>query len=147
MREALMTLDTPNGLGTAFLRSGRTVRDAKEAICARFGGCTSLVTDGCWVEMKPNRPNETRFVNDASITFRVGIDATFSEEWDAFKQLAIHLADGQESVYVVDAWGAAHILQVEPVLPPRNLYADVDYTPLPARKPRDDTDELVRKAT
>lgn len=102
MVEAKLILDLIEG---AKLRNGMLVLKAAERVCQFFGGCSFVIGAGCWYH------NE-RFVFDPGVTFTVGLDPSV---WLEFEWLAMQLAQGQETVYLVSPQGRVTIPRVVPL--------------------------------
>lgn len=95
MREVKMILDI---LPDWKLRSGHDMHTATHAVCELFGGCSYYIGGGCWFP-----PGEAReLVHDQNITW---ICTIHEGQWDSFKALALRLANGQETVWLVDPIG------------------------------------------
>lgn len=99
MKEAKLILDVVDG----FLRSGKTLNEAGQLLCRVFGGWTAQPSSGCW-------HHNGELVIDDSITISVAINEI--ADWPAFRDIALQLAEGQETVYLVSPSGQVFILVV-----------------------------------
>lgn len=94
-QEAVAVFDLLDGR----LRGGLLPLVAAERFCRAFGGCTVTPSWGCWYD-------KGELVKDESIRVAVALGPG---DWPAFRDLALDLAAGQETVYLISPTGDVFI--------------------------------------